>query len=133
MRLIFSAYFLIIFIPLVVVSVGYATFTGLSLHNLWIDRVAHFAGGFWAAVLFLYIFREYSELKRFSEFLESWILVLVFTLGFVALIGVLWEVFEFTTHNIGTLGDTIEDLSLDLVGAAVAVILSFFYKKIDKK
>ena len=129
MRLIFSAYFLIIFIPLVVVSVGYATFTGLSLHNLWIDRVAHFAGGFWAAILFLYIFREYLELKRFSGFLESWILVLVFTLGFVALIGVFWELFEFATNNLGNLEDTIEDLYLDLMGGILAVALNCSYKK----
>ena len=112
-----------------VVSVGYATFTGLSLHNLWIDRVAHFAGGFWAAVLFLYIFREYSELKRFSEFLGSWILVLVFTLGFVALIGVFWELFEFATNNLGNLEDTIEDLYLDLMGGILAVALNCSYKK----
>lgn len=133
MRFIFSGYFLVIFIPLVVVVVGYATFTGLSLRYLWIDRIAHLAGGFWAAVFFIYVFREYAELKKFSGFFESKLLVVIFALGFASLIGVLWELFEFISNNLGNLEDTIEDLYLDLSGGLLAVILSFFHKKVDRK
>lgn len=129
MRIIFSDLFLIIFIAAVVALVGYYSLGDLSLKNPWVDRLAHFAGGFWAAAIFIYVFRHYPELHRFAYFLNSKILFVIFVLGFSALIGVLWEFNEFIFDSIGDLVDTIEDLFLDLFGGLVAAFLGFFYKE----
>lgn len=128
MRFIFSEYFLVIFIVFLVAGVGYIALTDLTALNQWISRIAHFSGGFWAAALFIYIFLRYPELEKFSGFLESKILFLILVLGFAALIGVFWELFEFIANSIGDLPDTIEDLSLDLIGAFAAALLGILYK-----
>lgn len=127
LRFIFSELFLVIFIAVVVAVAGYYSLTGLSLKNFWIDRVAHFSGGFWSAAIFIYVFRRYPELNRFASFFQSRILTVIFVLGFTALIGVLWEIDEFVFSNIGSLADTMEDLVLDLMGAVLAIFLAEFW------
>jgi len=113
----------------VVAFAGYGSLTDLTLRHWWIDRVAHFSGGFWAALLLIYLFRHYSELAPFSGFLTSRILTAIFAIAVAALIGTLWELFEFSVDNIGDLADTMEDLFLDLAGGGLAAICGFFYRK----
>jgi len=123
---IFSDYFLVGFIGLVFFADIIAWTNGWTLVYSWIDQVSHFSGGFWAAIFFVALFFRFSELQKFSLFLENKFLALVLILSFVALIGISWEFFEFVFNVIGDLPDTMNDLFLDLVSGFVGAILSLW-------
>lgn len=107
------------------------TFNGLGFRYLWIDRVLHFSAGFSAAALFISAFRH-SELNNFAAFLKSPILTILLAVSFTALIGVLWEFYEFGFGDSYSLADTIEDLRLDLAGGFLAALLGLKYNNASK-
>lgn len=102
----------------------------------WIDIPLHFAGGAFAAVLFFWLFgAKINALPYMAQ--------LVLALSFTALIGVLWEFFEFLfdvfVSSKGyayvaqiSAADTISDLFVDLVGGLSVWILKNSYYIADK-
>lgn len=88
----------------------------------WFDIPMHFLGGFWVAILFIFLLplRKYSFKYVFL------------ILSCVLFVGVLWELFEITLNSI-TLRDsfdridTISDLLFDLLGGFIALFI--FHKK----
>ncbi len=109
-------------------------FLGISLRWYLIpyyDKVHHFAGGVWVAILFFYLF----DRKPFGSALrQSPLASFVGALALTALAGVAWELFEasmgiifpgrgfFLWTGYGLL-DTMGDLATDLAGAALAAFL----------
>ena len=104
----------------------------------WFDMPMHFLGGFWVAIVFLSLDSKFKILN--SKFLVNVILIL----GFAALVGVLWEFFEFLLDAFlskdGYSGsfqvlrygvkdlytDTLSDLFFDLLGGlTMAAIFQF--------
>jgi hypothetical protein len=97
----------------------------------WVDIPLHFLGGLWAAVFFAWLSLKFN--LRFFEgrkFLWNFVLAL----SFVALIGVLWEFFEFSYDFFSNsmdvskiaqpgLADTMGDLFFDLLGGAAFVLI----------
>lgn len=85
----------------------------------WFDILMHFLGGFWVALLGLWILALLINIESFT--LRRILYVSVFfTLG----IGIIWEVFEFGAglSFVGPEGwpDTILDLIMDMVGGLTA-------------
>ena len=95
----------------------------------WFDIPMHIAGGVWVASAFFYIARERRILPA------NPIAAFLFCHGIVALIGELWEFYEFLAdiyvfHTYTPLAapgglhfDTLKDLFDDLVGGSVATLL----------
>lgn len=111
---------------------GWALITSAYFYIWWLDLLLHLAGGFWVGSVGIYLFRK-TPLSNF--------LFLLVVVSFAALIGVLWEFFEFMTDPLWrTLGrevffqlgleDTLGDLLSDLVGGALAAIL---FRREEKK
>jgi len=114
----------------------------------WFDIPMHFLGGFLLAIIFFYLWR-FAHISIGTGVspapprslaglpLANVFVALVLTLGFVALIGVLWEFYEFlhdfyflTGGKINvfqtSFANTIKDLFFDLVGGITA--FAIFYK-----
>ncbi len=102
-----------------------------------LDIPMHIAGGAWVALFFFYLFGE-----RFGYMLpESRLARFIFALGFVALVGIGWEFFEyltevFVTHQLAFgcmepngLFDTLKDLFDDLIGGTLASSVWILTKK----
>lgn len=99
----------------------------------WFDMPMHFLGGFWLAMLFFY-FKPSFEFQnpKFNK-LPNCLITVIIVLGFVALVGVLWEFFEFLcdafiaangymeASQLGV-GDTIGDLFFDLLGGLTLIL-----------
>jgi hypothetical protein len=102
-----------------------ALFYGWYPEVPWLDLLLHFMGGVWVAAFSAWFFKEEKRP--------------VFILSFVALIGVLWELAEFSFLNdlvaylfkaaqaAATLEDTLSDLLFDLLGG-LAFIACLFYR-----
>ncbi len=87
------------------------------------DMIMHFLGGFWVALLcvYLYPFKEKSP----NVVLE--------VLAFVLLVGVGWEIYEMLVNSVAAQNpfdylDTGSDLFFDLFGGSMAIF--YFYKRI---
>lgn len=94
---------------------------------LWLDSVMHFLGGFWLAMVFIFLISKFEiKLPIFFNF--------IFGISFAALIGILWEFYEFLCDiflkkgQILQLGaaDTISDLFFDILGAMIFLIIYRF-------
>jgi len=108
----------------------------------WFDIPMHYLGGVFSAMVFYWLFSEAIAILS-DQKVPFWVLF-AFALGWVALIGVVWELSEYASDMI-LLGrmevieraqqgmrDTMEDLSLDLLGgASVAVFLRFRYNRTE--
>lgn len=103
----------------------------------WLDILMHILGGAFVGLIILYIYYQstYVEPRHFSK-----IFVFLLVLSSTALIGVLWEFFEFFIDEyvavsgwltlIGGVRDTLEDLFFNLVGSiASAIIFITTWKK----
>ena len=111
--------------------------TGARLRwDIW-DQLLHFFGGVWMATIFLYFF--INRLRLFNIYQNRW-LTAFFVLSFVALVGIVWEFFEyavgfiFQDHWVGTAEwgvDTLSDLFLDFAGGILAALA--FYALSAKK
>jgi len=95
----------------------------------WYDILLHLAGGFWVGFLFFYIFGERLNVFSETQVMARPFVMLVLAIGFVLLVGVLWEFYEYM-HDIilasrytelarqPNLGDTLSDLVNDIIGGA---------------
>lgn len=92
----------------------------------WLDIPMHFLGGFWAAMIFVFLDSKF----KLGILKKKFFLNLLLIVSFVALIGVLWEFFEFSYDYFSNsmeiseiaqqgLTDTIGDLFFDLFGGIV--------------
>jgi hypothetical protein len=106
----------------------------------WLDILMHIFGGFWVGLLFLYIIEKNYDLKNFLfNTNKNIVFLIILTLGFIALIGVLWEFYEFFMDVIilkkyiynaepgYILFDTLKDLFNDLIGGLIS--LTIYLKK----
>lgn len=136
----------LIFFSLVLI-IGFHFVTGIKHWYdfiWWLDDLMHLLGGAWVALLFFYLFSKTHPPLDLSYRFPAFILAL----GFVALIGVLWEFYEYLADvyilkvhpltyapNPNTLPDTMADLVIDLIGgtATSVVILSLAGKKFIPK
>lgn len=104
----------------------------------WLDTPMHIFGGWWVGTLFLFLIQNFEKFKNlfrdiYKISLENIIIVTCY-LGFVILIGVFWEYFEFFmdviilkkySYNLAPgyiLFDTLKDLGNDLVGALLLLV-----------
>ncbi len=102
-----------------------------------IDSPMHFLGGVLVVSLFLYFF----EVRQDLFFLpENKMVSLIIIVSFAALIGLLWEFYEYSVEyyflKLGgvsvlgiTLSDTLSDLFFDLLGGLAAGILYLNFVK----
>lgn len=107
----------------------------------WLDIPMHFLGGVAMGMFGIALWMAAVEDIRFKKsFLRQlhWWMIPLFVIGFVAIIGIAWEWYEFlfdiwfdTIVRQPSLGDTMVDLLLDLVGAFTAVLL--FHKDYAKR
>jgi len=104
----------------------------------WVDMPMHFAGGLWVALLFFYLNEKYLKINGKTA-------VSLTTVSFGALIGVLWEFFEYIysflfpssamfilNMPINLYKDTLSDLFFDIVGAMFFCALYLIVDKIKK-
>lgn len=113
---------------------------GKTYEIWWIDMVLHFSGGFFIGLVALWLLFNYLNLPIQKEALPYYI-ILVFIVSFTALIGVLWEFYEYIMDLITgyksysivvmqeNMKDTMSDLFLDLLGAAISSVFLKFKKK----
>ena len=98
----------------------------------WFDDLLHFLGGFWVAALFGYLINRWGLTSIDNKF---W-LKLLLGLGFVALVGILWEFHEFIADWFlqkplmqEGIGDTMSDLFFDLLGGSVFIVFYHYAVK----
>ena len=105
----------------------------------WFDTAMHLMGGAWVALLFFYLFEE-----RFRVFdaKKNFLFTIMIVLGFVVLVGILWEFYEyfhdtFIAHlspntprpHSNLYIDTLKDFLNDLIGGTSAILVWWFYFK----
>lgn len=100
----------------------------------WLDMPMHFLAGCWLAMLYFYLIQKLN-IKH-----EKFIIDFVLALGFVALIGVSWEFFEFSRDylisakgiNLAQTGlsDTMGDLFFDLFGGVASISVFYIVQKL---
>lgn len=122
---------IILFATAIVLIHSVATFYNLYWRFLWIDVPMHFLGGVLAAIIFIWLcgkFPGHFDLSR------NFFVTILAVLSFTALIGVLWELWEFvydviiSSRGWGVLAlqgarDTIGDLFFDILGGLVVVVV----------
>lgn len=127
-------HFLALFILAFLAFYWLGLFRGWPTSIWWFDDLLHFLGGFWIAGLFSYLVNR-SPLTIIND--KFW-LKLLLGLGFVALVGVLWEFHEFIADWLVQKpimqqegpADTITDLFLDLLGGFVFITVCHLFKKV---
>jgi len=109
----------------------------------WFDMPMHFLGGFWVATIFMWLNPKFNiiEIRPLNidrNFWRSDLPKLILVLGFVILIGVLWEFFEFGYDVLISskgyfiaaqqgVGDTMSDLFFDLLGGIAFLVIGKLY------
>ncbi len=97
----------------------------------WLDMPMHFLGGFWLAMVYFWLRQKIKNNTDSPR--ESVLLIIIGCLGFIALIGVLWEFFEFLSDvfiaakgyievSQRGVGDTMGDLFFDLLGGLMFIL-----------
>jgi len=129
-----------IVISLVSILVLHLFGIGLDLYHViwWYDIPMHIFGGAWVTLLFFHFFCQTFLIVDFKKILPA----IIITLGFVALVGVLWEFYEYLSDvyilkvhalyyapNPITLPDTMKDLLDDLIGGTIASAILFARSK----
>jgi len=117
---------IIILFVLVLHAIGSS---GVYWTHQWFDAPVHFAGGFAAGALGLAVWNLLVKSMEFHKEDKKyvWIITCLFTLGFVALIGIAWELHEYILDVLKdnmvrqpSLADTMSDFVLDLAGGLLA-------------
>ena len=85
----------------------------------------HIMGGLWVALMSLVIYYHTDYFKRKDR---SVAFVISFALATTMIIGLFWEVFEFSVEHFVKLNDnglldTLKDLVDDLIGASIATAI----------
>jgi hypothetical protein len=112
--------------------------SGWYTDNLWFDIPMHFSGGFAMGFLGLAIWEALVVRIAFKKSTSSWLRLATqasIILGFVALVGIAWEWYEFIFDSYAShvslefrpaqmgLGDTMADFFFDLSGGLLAFVL----------
>jgi hypothetical protein len=132
-----------VFVFLIVILIFHiiATFNYWYWTYLWLDMPMHFLGGFWAAMAAIALISNYQFPISKESIGQKFLPFLIVILSFVALVGVLWEFYEFlndiflSSKNYTQIfqqgaADTMGDLFFDLLGgAAFMLIFKFFSRK----
>lgn len=127
----FRPVFYFIFLVVIVQIIGL-----IWIYPSWqqFDVPMHFAGGVAMGLLALALWDHFVADIRTNNGLPGQALLVFFVLGFVALVGIGWEWFEFICDEVFTfvrvaigqsqtsLGDTMADFALDLLGGLVVVV-----------
>jgi len=125
-RILFAPGFILGLLILISVANGIVTSTGFYYHavgtvdRFHIDSILHFLAGAWLAAVFFYLA---ARSKNIFDARAHIFVAFIGALAFTALIGVLWEFFEFGLDVVFKLSqqarflDTIEDLAADCLGA----------------
>ncbi|MEK7183610.1 MAG: hypothetical protein AAB776_03180 [Patescibacteria group bacterium] len=123
---------------LLLVVHGLAILSGWYENNRWFDIPMHFLGGVVIALLALAIWNLCIQKITFQPELKSgwrFLVYVVGILGFVAIVGIAWEWYEFLFDNLVkalsynlpktqmSIGDTMVDLLLDIAGGLTAFLL----------
>lgn len=118
-------------------------FYGWYYSHPWMDIPIHISGGAFIALLAIYLFEERLHLIEFAE--HSWIVKYAMVLGFVALMGIAMEFYEYFTqaylqHAVilgcaepGGLFDTLKDLADDLIGGTLTLLIYDFQVSIGRR
>jgi hypothetical protein len=100
----------------------------------WLDIPMHIAGGFLIGLIFSFILSVLEDRKIYILRTRDKIMDLFL---FVLVIGIGWEVLEltsnFTFEASRSLGDTLGDLLMDLVGGAICVVVLLFIEHLSKR
>ncbi|MDP2599058.1 MAG: hypothetical protein Q8P49_04470, partial [Candidatus Liptonbacteria bacterium] len=128
--------FIAIFIVFMAVFQIIALVSGWYIVLRWLDIPMHIAGGAWVAIAFWYFVCEKTDLISFRK---KWIAVVV-GMGVVALIGAVWEMYEFfsdvfvkQSHPLLSepgwiYFDSLKDLFDDIFGAFIALVILVKYR-----
>ena len=132
-----SPAFLLTFLVIIAISQWIGIAERWHTDIFWFTATLHVLGGGWGAIFFAFLgerIRGFSPLRSMDGFARF-----IVTLGFVALLGVLWELFEFFLDRISVsitgiqmqpgLIDTMGDLAMDLAGAVVAFLFVFLCER----
>ncbi|RJQ28803.1 hypothetical protein C4571_02820 [Candidatus Parcubacteria bacterium] len=105
----------------------------------WLDVLMHMIGGAWVGLFFYYLFVERFNVIDRNQKLALFVL----GIGFVALVGIFWEFYEFLTDIFilkaypynrepgYILYDTHTDFVNDFIGGAIALLVLMLRKKTD--
>lgn len=134
-----SKHFLVILLFFIAAIYIVGNLNFLNLKFWWFDIPLHFLGGAWLGILFLVYFsaegRSSSGGKKyFSNFESEKIFIqIIIIVGFVLIIGVGWEIFEFLLEQVFilknpdlvkmTVGDTLKDLVMDSFGGILIAVI----------
>lgn len=108
----------------------------------WLDMLMHFFGGVWIALTILWVYYLSGKFKNIPENRRHITYVYILAGTVAGVIGVLWEVFEFsldlfiTFNEFNGLYDTASDILLAVIGALFAAkyfIHKEYYKKQENK
>lgn len=129
--------YVILLISLILIFHFFASIFNWYRSIPWLDIPMHLIGGVATAALFFYLF---SEKYKIIDSNRNFSLIIILSLSFLALIGVLWEFYEyladvylFAKHPLylvydrTNLPDLMKDLFDDLLGGLV-FSLAFFKK-----
>ncbi|MEK7131049.1 MAG: hypothetical protein AAB924_01630 [Patescibacteria group bacterium] len=106
----------------------------------WIDNFTHFLGGATAGMGMIWWTFYSAKISPMTKSLPK-IYIFVIILGFVALVGVFWEIYELIVDRLvtknnyisilqsGGLIDTMKDLFVDLLGGSAVIWLFFKERK----
>lgn len=96
----------------------------------------HLLGGLWAGFLFFYLIEKFKLIENLDkDNLKNKIFITISAIGFVSLVGILWEFYEFAVdvlvlkkypyYNVFgyILFDTLKDLFNDLIGVLWSIII----------
>lgn len=127
----FVSYVFFLLLILYVVCLGFNLFNNFE----WVDIPMHFLGGFLAGGIFFFLFGYFFENDDvFKNNIER-SKIIILSASFAALIGVLWEFFEFFlelsffTGQIQGIRDTMGDLFWDIIGGIVIGVWVLFLRR----
>lgn len=107
----------------------------------WIDIPMHIVGGFWTGLFFFYLFMErWQVVPAKTHFVPLGFLCG----GFVAGVGVVWELYEYlsaVSSGLVVFGgslqglhfDSLKDLFNDLIGGGLAAVAYWGFRKLKKE
>ncbi|MBL1214047.1 MAG: hypothetical protein HND52_11870 [Ignavibacteriae bacterium] len=109
----------------------------------WWDKVLHFSSGILLGIVGFLIVYILNKIKRFMIYMKP-AFVALFSFTFAVSIGAIWEIYEFAMDKFFDLGmqshklysdleDTMWDIILDTLGAAIISILGYFYMSRNKE
>lgn len=121
----FPIWVLALIVIIVAIMNGAANYWHLYFYIWWLDIPMHLIGGFWVGLTALVIY--FSE-KHTLPTNGSWGTVFAVALGATLVVGIGWEVFEWSVDWINGMvhldvTDTLADIGNDFIGAIIATVL----------